>query len=102
MYGRGYSDRDYEDIDDGYGFADPGGRSALRASLSAGGRCACGQRLARADRFCRKCGRHTNPRVHPCPDCGRKDVLTDEDVRKGYCCDRCADRKEGHGYHWDY
>ena len=57
---------------DGVGFANPG--SALRAAT------------------------RRNPRIHPCPTCGRKNVLTPLDVRRGYQCDRCADRDEGGGY----
>ena len=63
-----YPDDDY--LIDGVGFADPGGRSALRA--------------ATAD----------NPRNYPCPTCGRQNVLTRLDVRAGYQCDRCADAAE--------
>ena len=58
---------------DGVGFADPGGRSALRASS------------------------RSNPRNLPCPSCGAKNVLTPADRAKGYQCDRCADRDEGVG-----
>ncbi len=49
-------------------FADPGGRSALRA----------------ASRY--------NPRNRPCPTCGAADVLTLEDAALGYQCG--ADRAE--------
>lgn len=56
---------------DGVGFADPGGRSALR----------------RATR--------RNPRCHPCPTCKSPNRLTPLDVRRGYQCDHCADRDEG-------
>lgn len=52
-------------------FADPGGRSALRASS------------------------RRNPRNQPCPTCETPNVLTPADVRRGYQCDRCADRDEG-------
>ena len=52
-------------------FADPGGRSALRA--------------ASAD----------NPRDLPCPTCGEPDRLTLLDVQMGYQCDECADLDEG-------
>jgi hypothetical protein len=52
-------------------FADPGGNSALR-------------RVTR-----------DNPRNKPCPTCGRKNVLTPEDVSLHYQCDRCADALEG-------
>lgn len=54
-------------------FADPGGRSALRAASK------------------------SNPRNLPCPNCGRKNVLTPADRARGYQCDRCADALEG-GY----
>lgn len=58
---------DDEEID----FADPGGRSALRAATE------------------------NNPRIHPCPSCGEPDRLTPADVARGYQCDRCADADEG-------
>lgn len=54
-------------------FADPTGRSALRAS-----------------------SRH-NPRNLPCPTCKAPNRLTPEDERRGYQCDRCADAAEGYG-----
>jgi len=57
-----------DDVDD---FAEPGGRSALRAAS------------------------RTNPRNRPCPTCGAKNTLTPKDVALGYCCNRCADRNEG-------
>ena len=66
-------DYDYDpdfDLIDGVGFADPGGRSALRAATK------------------------SNPRNLPCPDCGRKNALTPIDRARGYCCDACADRNE--------
>ncbi len=59
--------------DGGCGFADHGGRSSLRAATA------------------------SNPRCHPCPNCGRANVLTPKDVRLGYQCDRCADAAEGCG-----
>ena len=59
-----------DDLIDGVGFADPGGRSALRAAT------------------------RKNPRNRPCPTCGAKNVLTPLDVAKGYQCDQCADRAE--------
>jgi DNA-directed RNA polymerase subunit RPC12/RpoP len=66
---------DYEDEPiDGVGFADPGGRSALRASSN------------------------SNPRIYPCPTCKAKNVLTRIDVQRHYQCDRCADRDEGRLY----
>jgi len=57
-------------------FADPGGRSALRASFSG------------------------NPRVYPCPTCKRPGLLTAIDKRRGYQCDGCADAAE-RGLAWD-
>ena len=39
-----------------------------------------------------------NPRKYPCPTCGRKNMLTAEDVRHHYQCDYCADRAEGGAY----
>jgi hypothetical protein len=68
MYDMG---QDYEDRSQ---FADPGGRSALRASS------------------------RRNPRNLPCPTCGTPNKLTPADVRKHYQCDACADRDEGGGY----
>ena len=59
--------------DDRSEFADPGGRSALRAS-----------------------GRR-NPRNLPCPTCGEPDRLTPADRARGYQCDGCADVAEGWG-----
>jgi hypothetical protein len=63
----GYDDRD----DDRIEFADPGGRSALRAATK------------------------TNPRNLPCPNCKKKNRLTPADRARGYQCDECADRAEG-------
>ena len=51
-------------------FADPGGRSALRAAKKG------------------------NPRNHTCPNCKRRNVLTPADRARGYQCDSCADRAE--------
>lgn len=59
-----------DDLIDGVGFADPGGRSALRASS------------------------RSNPRNRSCPNCKRRNVLTPIDVARGYQCDRCADKAE--------
>jgi hypothetical protein len=59
-----------DDLIDGVGFADPGGRSALRAATP------------------------DNPRIYPCPTCGRENVLTAIDVQRHYQCDACADRDE--------
>jgi len=55
-------------------FADPGGKSALRATTK------------------------SNPRNQPCPDCGSANRLTPKDVALGYCCNSCADRNENGGY----
>lgn len=52
-------------------FADPGGRSALRAATK------------------------RNSRNLPCPNCGKKNALTRADKIRGYQCDGCADRAEG-------
>jgi hypothetical protein len=57
--------------DDDYDFADPGGRSALRAA------------------------RRGNPRNRSCPTCGLRNSLTPADVAHGYQCNRCADQLEG-------
>lgn len=54
-------------------FADPGGKSALRAASK------------------------SNPRNLPCPNCGAENRLTPEDRALGYQCDSCADRAEGAG-----
>lgn len=64
---------DGEELIDGVGFADPGGRSSLRAATE------------------------DNPRNQPCPTCGRKNVLTRIDKQRGYQCDQCADAAEGRG-----
>lgn len=65
-------EEDFDDEDDfDLNFADPGGRSALRAATP------------------------DNPRIHPCPTCGAPDRLTQKDVNLGYQCDTCADRDEG-------
>lgn len=49
---------------------------------------------AQRDNYCRKCGHHLNRRIHPCPNCRAKNVLTDQDVHHGYQCDGCADAAE--------
>lgn len=49
-------------------FADPGGRSALRAAA------------------------RRNPRNRPCPTCRQPNKLTPKDVSLGYQCASCADR----------
>ena len=56
------------------GFADPGGKSALRASSK------------------------RNPRNLPCPTCGEENRLTPADRAHGYQCDPCADRDERGGW----
>lgn len=60
----------YGYLADGTRFADPGGRSALRAAS------------------------RSNPRNLPCPTCGRPNRLTPADVARGYQCDSCADAAE--------
>ena len=60
---------EYEDGDDN-GFADPGGRSSLRAGK----------------------------RNLPCPTCKQPNRLTAADKRHGYQCDSCADRDERGGF----
>jgi hypothetical protein len=67
-------DEDYDEEDDRSMFANPGSGSALRAATK------------------------DNPRDQPCPTCGGKNLLTREDVRRGYQCDRCAERAERGGY----
>ena len=54
-------------------FADPGGRSALRAAS------------------------RTNPRNLPCPRCKSPNRLTPKDKAHGYVCDSCADKAERGG-----
>lgn len=73
-----YEDESYDDYepewdDDRDDFADPGGRSALRAATE------------------------DNPRNLPCPTCGKPDRLTPKDVALGYHCNSCADAAEGYG-----
>ncbi len=63
----------YED-DDRIQFADPGGKSALRASSK------------------------SNPRNLPCPNCKRTDMLTPKDMECGYQCDICAEAVESGFY----
>lgn len=58
------------DSEDRSMFADPGRKSALRASSK------------------------RNPRNLPCPTCGRENALTPADRARGYQCDNCADRAE--------
>ena len=63
---------DHEEEDDfEIDFADPGGRSSLRAETP------------------------ENPRNLPCPTCKRPDQLTPADVAQGYQCNHCADRDDG-------
>ncbi len=62
------------DTDDHSMFADPGGRSALRASSK------------------------SNPRNLPCPTCEQPNKLTPADKELGYQCDDCADMAESGGY----
>jgi len=65
---------DEDELIDGVGFADPGGRSALRAATK------------------------RNPRNRSCPTCGKKNKLTAIDIARGYQCDDCADLAERGGY----
>jgi predicted RNA-binding Zn-ribbon protein involved in translation (DUF1610 family) len=57
--------------DDRSMFANPGGKSALRAANK------------------------RNPRNLPCPTCGKPDKLTPADQANHYQCDDCADAQEG-------
>lgn len=63
----GDDDRDFDYDPD---FAEPGGRSALRAAS------------------------RSNPRNLPCPTCGTPNRLTPADRARGYQCDACADAQE--------
>jgi hypothetical protein len=66
-----YGDDDRDDFADARSeFADPGGRSALRAATKG------------------------NPRNLPCPTCKQPNRLTRADRARGYQCDTCADRAE--------
>lgn len=71
---RNYYDYDDYHLDDEFDdrsmFADPYGRSALRAAT------------------------RDNPRNLPCPTCGEPNRLTPADRARGYQCDACADRAE--------
>lgn len=55
-------------------FAEPHGKSALRAAT-----------------------RH-NPRNLPCPTCKEPNRLTRADVQRHYQCNECADKAEGIGF----
>lgn len=66
----GYLDYEYPDGEDLSDFADPGGRSALRAATQ------------------------RNPRNLPCPTCGEPNRLTHRDVELHYQCNKCADQDE--------
>ena len=61
----------YDDFEARKQFADPGGRSALRAASK------------------------RNPRNLPCPTCKEPNRLTPRDQQLGYQCNACADREEG-------
>lgn len=65
---------DYDETCQRIQFADPGGKSALRAAS------------------------RRNPRNLPCPTCKEPNRLTPADRARGYQCDDCADRDEGGGY----
>lgn len=60
----------FDDIRDKKMFAEPGGKSALRAASA------------------------NNPRNLPCPNCGEPNRLTPKDRALGYQCNSCADRAE--------
>ena len=60
----------YSEEGDDIEFADPGGKSALRAASS------------------------SNPRNLPCPNCKQPNRLTPADRAHHYVCDFCADRAE--------
>jgi hypothetical protein len=66
---RRYRDEDDYDFDRSE-FADPHGRSALRAASK------------------------QNPRNLPCPTCGEANRLTPADKARGYQCNECADKLE--------
>ena len=88
---------------DGDSFADPGGRSALRAATH--DRCpthGCHAKVRPSWSWCPQDGTRLNPRKHPCPSCRAPGVLTDADVQLGYQCDACADRAEGRYVGGDY
>ena len=68
----GYHQDEYDEFD--IEFADPGGRSALRAAS------------------------RSNPRNLPCPTCGKPNRLTPADRACGYQCDSCADALERGGW----
>jgi hypothetical protein len=70
VMGRPPEDDDYEDDRDSIHFADPTGKSALRAATK------------------------RNPRNLPCPNCGAANRLTPADRALGYQCDECADKAE--------
>lgn len=65
-----HNEYDPYDDEDRSMFADPGGKSALRAASK------------------------SNPRNLPCPTCGKPNKLTPADRALGYQCDECADRAE--------
>ena len=68
---RSYEQEEYHgEYRGGSYFADPGGRSALRAASK------------------------RNRRNRPCPTSGGEHRLTAEDVHRGYQCNSCADREE--------
>lgn len=67
-------DPDYDHDEDSLDFAEPGGRSALRAATK------------------------NDPRDLPCPTCHAPNRLTRRDVALSYQCDACADRAERGGW----
>jgi hypothetical protein len=68
--------REYDGMDesDFIDFAEPGGKSALRAAHKG------------------------NRRNLPCPTCKQPNRLTPADRAQGYQCDSCADRDERGGF----
>ena len=67
-------DSEFDHCSYDHDFRDPGGRSALRKGK----------------------------RIHPCPTCKRKNMLSRKDKDLGYQCDYCADSLEGCGFAGEY
>ena len=66
-------DSEHDEEEGEIDFAEPRGRSALRAASA------------------------SNPRNLPCPTCGEPHRLTPADRACGYQCNACADSAEGFG-----
>lgn len=101
---------DYGDDDDYSMFADPGGRSSLRAENvlyvfhtheAPTIYCPthpCHTEVDFTDAFCRKCGKELQIKNLPCGNCGCENMLTREDkYQHKYQCNHCADAVEGYG-----